>query len=88
MRAHLINSDTPCSYGAIVGGGVPGRYIDEVNVRGWVAEIVLVTDGYPGALKTLEAAEAYLARVVADDPLQAGDHRGTRVVPVGGGSAG
>lgn len=86
VRTHLINSDTPWSFGAIVAGGVPGRYVDEVNVSGWVTEIVLATDGYPGALKTLESAETYLARVVAEDPLQAGDHRGMRAVPVGGGA--
>jgi glycerophosphoryl diester phosphodiesterase len=55
-------------YGVINGQDIPARHIRVVSV-GSAREIVLASDGYPRIFNTLTGTEAYLANVVARDPL-------------------
>ncbi|MBI1214941.1 MAG: hypothetical protein GC185_03875 [Alphaproteobacteria bacterium] len=67
MRA-LANSDAPAGYGVLNGTPVPDRHIEVIDIDE-IEEITLASDGYPEILPTLEASEARLKQLIAQDPL-------------------
>ena len=62
------NYNGPYGYGVLNGSAVNDCHIDVVPV-GDAVEIVLASDGYPKVFSTLAETEAYLATVLAEDPL-------------------
>jgi glycerophosphoryl diester phosphodiesterase len=56
------------AYGVLNGAAVPEKFINIIDARD-AREIALATDGYPSIRPTLAESEAYLARVLREDPL-------------------
>jgi glycerophosphoryl diester phosphodiesterase len=64
----FANYDGDFGFGVINGAAVQTRHIevfDASNAR----EIVMASDGYPEIFSTLDATEAHLKKLIADDPL-------------------
>ena len=69
-------------FAAIDGCGTPDSLIEVFDApRG--SEVILATDGYPAAGRTLEQSEAALAVTVRSDPLRIADPPGTKAVQPG-----
>lgn len=69
-------------FAAIDGRGTPDSLIEVFNApRG--SEVILATDGYPSARRTLEQSEAALAAAIKSDPLRIADPPGTKAVRPG-----
>lgn len=68
-QRHLTNQTVPYGYGALDGTTVPETFIECIPVPGDARRLVLVTDGYPFILDTLQATENALAELMARDPL-------------------
>lgn len=65
----LRNQNCPWSYGAIDGSPVPPNKIEVSPIGAGVQEIVIYSDGYPKAYRSLAEAEADLDRLLRLDPL-------------------
>jgi hypothetical protein len=59
----------PYGYGALDGSTVPAAYLECIPVPSGSRRLVLVTDGYPFILDTLQATEDALAELMARDLL-------------------
>ena len=68
-QRHLTNQTMPYGYGALDGSTVPEPYIECIPVPDDARRLVLVTDGYPFILDTLQATENALAELMTRDPL-------------------
>jgi glycerophosphoryl diester phosphodiesterase len=80
------NSAPRCeySYGIIDGFEVHEDDVRIVPVGEDVIELVLASDGYPALFPTLAETEAYLDRLIRDDPLLYRACKSTKGVPLGG----
>jgi len=77
-----LAEDDPLAYGALDGRPVPDKFI-EIHPIGDISEIVLCSDGFPGAPATLGEGLEALRRLRADDPLLIRDYLGSRPFPAG-----
>lgn len=62
------NDSHPYGYSVLNGMPIPESLIEVFSVKG-AKEIVLASDGYPKILPTLKESEAYLKKVITEDPL-------------------
>ena len=70
LQTHFMNRpDNPYGYGAISGTEVPEKFIEVIKVPDDAREVVLASDGYPQVYASLRESEAWLARVLEQDPL-------------------
>jgi hypothetical protein len=85
LRAQSVlrNGTGPWAYGAIDGRPVPENLVSVTRLPDAEVEIVIASDGYPRPGRTLAAAEAELARLLAEDPLCIGPLRGAKGVHPG-----
>ncbi|AXY26322.1 hypothetical protein CL176_10115 [Suicoccus acidiformans] len=60
---------TPFGYAVFNGEEIPLDLVQIIPLTDASHEVILATDGYPQLEETLEASEAYLAQVLAEDPL-------------------
>lgn len=80
----LANDPTsPFSYGVINGEPVPERFVEIIPLPRGTTELVLATDGYPLPYPTLPESEAYLRRIIREDPLMIARHPATKGVRTG-----
>lgn len=63
------NSDEDYGYGCLNGEHVPDAFLEVFDVPEGAKEIVLASDGYPEVLGTLDATEAALKEILAEDPM-------------------
>lgn len=68
-QRNLTNQQVPYGYGALDGSSVPEQYIECIEVPEGAQRLVLVSDGYPFILESLQATEDALAELMSRDPL-------------------
>lgn len=74
----LRNKEGPWTYGAIDGTRVPTRKLSVFPIQSDARELVIYSDGYPKAYRTLSEAEHDLMELLVQDPLCIGKLRGTK----------
>lgn len=82
-RLRNVESDGPWFFGSIDGTFVPDRYIKRLTVPVGSHSVILASDGYPAVAADFQACEAYLADLMASDPLMIGSHPQTKGLTLG-----
>ena len=72
------NDSGPLGFGAVDGGLVPARFIEEWLVTDDESVVVLCTDGFPDPYLSVSESELVLAEDLAADPLRVGKHLSTK----------
>lgn len=69
VQHHLANRPGDWGYGVLDGSPVPTEHLEVVPVDDGVAQVVLATDGFPTASKSLREASEQLSAALLRDPL-------------------
>lgn len=75
----FANSDGYFGYPVIDGSGINEKYIKIYRVFEG-DHVVLASDGYPKLFASLEESEAYLQRIIRDDPLSILENMQTKMI--------